>query len=74
VLPVLGEVVREISLLLATLLLGDAVRTRRALTRHQRLLEAEQARSERLLHNMLPDPIAERLKQREGVTPTPSAR
>jgi class 3 adenylate cyclase len=67
VLPVLGEVVREISLLLATLLLGDAVRTRRALTRQQGLLEAEQARSERLLHNMLPAPIAERLKQREGV-------
>jgi class 3 adenylate cyclase len=67
VLPVLGEVIRDVSLWLAMLLLGDAVQTRRALTRQQRLLEVEQARSERLLRNMLPDPIAERLKQREEI-------
>jgi class 3 adenylate cyclase len=65
VLPVLSEVVRELSLWLAILLLGDAVRSRRALTHQQRLLEAERARSERLLRNMLPEAIAERLKQQE---------
>jgi class 3 adenylate cyclase len=59
-LPILGEVVREASLWLAILLLG-------ALTREHRLLELERARSERLLANMLPEPIAERLKQQEGV-------
>jgi class 3 adenylate cyclase len=59
-LPVLGEVVRDASLWLAILLLG-------ALTRQHRLLEVERARSERLLDNMLPEPIAERLKQQEGV-------
>ena len=65
VLPVLSEVVRELSLWLAILLLGDAVRSRRTLTRQQRLLEAERARSERLLRDMLPEAIAERLKQQE---------
>jgi class 3 adenylate cyclase len=59
-LPVLGEVVQGASLWLAMLLLG-------ALTREHRLLELERARSERLLANMLPEPIAERLKRREGV-------
>jgi class 3 adenylate cyclase len=65
VLPVLSEVVRELSLWLAILLLGDAVRNRRTLTLQQRLLEAERARSERLLRDMLPEAIAERLKQQE---------
>jgi hypothetical protein len=65
VLLVLSEVVREVSLWLAILLLGDAVRSRRVLTRQQRLLEAERARSEGLLRNMLPEAIAERLKHRE---------
>jgi class 3 adenylate cyclase len=65
VLPVVGEVVRDASLWLATLLLGDAVHSRRALAGEHRLLEAERARSERLLRNMLPEPIAARLKQRE---------
>jgi class 3 adenylate cyclase len=60
VLPVLGEVVRDASLWLATLLLG-------ALARERRLLEVERARSERLLRDMLPTSIAERLKQGEGV-------
>jgi class 3 adenylate cyclase len=67
VLLVLTEVVREVSLWLAILLLGDAVHSRRTLTRQQRLLEAERARSEGLLRNMLPESIAERLKQRQEV-------
>ena len=53
-------VVGVVSLWLATLLLG-------ALTREHRLLEAERARSERLLRNMLPTSIAERLKQQEEI-------
>ena len=67
VLLVLTEMVREVSLWLAILLLGDAVHSRRALAREQRLLEAERARSEGLLRNMLPESIAERLKQRQEV-------
>ena len=67
VLLVLTEVVREVSLWLAILLLGDAVHSRRTLTSQQRLLEAERARSEGLLRNMLPEAIAERLKQRQEV-------
>jgi adenylate cyclase len=51
----------------AILLLGDAVHSRRALSRAYRLLEVERARSEGLLRNMLPEPIAGRLKQREEV-------
>jgi len=66
-LPVFGDVVGEVSLWLATLLLGDAVHSRRGLRRAYRLLEVERARSEGLLRNMLPEPIAGRLKQREGV-------
>jgi class 3 adenylate cyclase len=67
VLPVLGELVQGASLWLATLLLGDAVHSRRGLRRAYRLLEAERARSEGLLRNMLPEAIAERLKRRQGV-------
>ena len=67
VLPVLRELVREASLWLAILLLGDAVHSRRGLAREHRLLEVERARSERLLRNVLPEPIAERLKQRQGL-------
>ncbi|HET6750883.1 MAG TPA: adenylate/guanylate cyclase domain-containing protein, partial [Actinomycetes bacterium] len=67
VLLVLGDLVRDASLWLAILLLGDAVHSRRALAREHRLLEAEQARSEGLLANMLPASIAERLKQRQEV-------
>ena len=44
----------------AVLVLGEAVRSRRALA-------LEQERSERLLLNVLPAPIAERLKAGEGV-------
>jgi hypothetical protein len=57
---VLGDVMRDTVLFAAVLLLGEAVRTRRALQR-------EQERSERLLLNVLPRSIAARLKQHEGV-------
>jgi hypothetical protein len=43
----------------AVLLLGEAVRTRRA-------LDLEREKSERLLRNVLPAPIATRLQQTEG--------
>jgi class 3 adenylate cyclase len=59
-LQVLGDVTRDIVLFAAVLLLGEAVRTRRALQR-------EEERSERLLLNVLPGPIATRLKQHEDV-------
>jgi class 3 adenylate cyclase len=64
---VLGDLVPDIALLAAVLLLGEAVRGRRALDREHRLLLAEQERSERLLLNVLPAPIAARLKQRGDV-------
>jgi adenylate cyclase len=59
--------VSDLALLAATLLLGEAVRGRRALDREHRLLLAERERSERLLLNILPAPIAARLKQGEQV-------
>ncbi len=59
-LPVLGDAVRDAALFAAVLLLGEAVRTRRALA-------LEQERSERLLLNILPAPIAARLKQHQEV-------
>ena len=52
--------VSDLALLTAVLLLGEAVRSRRALA-------VEQDRSERLLLNVLPAPIAARLKQGEAV-------
>jgi hypothetical protein len=67
VLPVLSELLREASLWLALLLLGGAVHSRRSLAREHQLLEVERARLERLLANMLPASIAERLKQRQQV-------
>jgi class 3 adenylate cyclase len=57
---VLNDSVPDVVLFAAVLLLGEAVRTRRA-------LRVEQERSERLLLNVLPAPIAARLKQAEGV-------
>ena len=57
---VLNDSVPDVVLFAAVLLLGEAVRTRRA-------LRLEQERSERLLLNVLPAPIAARLKQTEGV-------
>jgi class 3 adenylate cyclase len=57
---VLNDSVPDLALLTAVLLLGEAVRTRQALA-------LEQQRSERLLLNVLPAPIAARLKAGEGV-------
>jgi class 3 adenylate cyclase len=59
-LQVLGDELPDAALLTAMLLLGEAVRTRHALA-------LEQETSERLLLNVLPAPIAARLKQAEGV-------
>jgi class 3 adenylate cyclase len=56
----LGEAVSNTAMFAAVLVLGEAVRSRRA-------LQLEQERSERLLLNVLPAPIAARLKQREEV-------
>jgi class 3 adenylate cyclase len=63
----LSSAVSDLALLTAVLLLGEAVRGRRALDNEHRLLLAEQDRSERLLLNILPPPIADRLKQGEQV-------
>jgi class 3 adenylate cyclase len=57
---VLNDSVPNLALFAAVLLLGEAVRTRRALA-------LEQERSERLLLNVLPASIAARLKQTDGV-------
>jgi class 3 adenylate cyclase len=62
-----GGAVSDLALLTAVLLLGEAVRARRALDQEHRLLLAEQERSERLLLNVLPAPIADRLKRGEEV-------
>ena len=64
---ILNGAVSDLALLTALLLLGEAVRGRLALDEEHRLLLAEQARSERLLLNILPAPIAARLKQGENV-------
>jgi class 3 adenylate cyclase len=64
---VLNDSVPDLALLTAVLVLGEAVRSRQALDREHRLLLAEQERSERLLLNVLPAPIAARLKAGEGV-------
>ncbi len=63
----INGVVSDLALLAAVVLLGEAVRTRRALAREHRLFLAEQERSERLLLNVLPAPIAARLMQGEEV-------
>ena len=57
-LTVLGDEVPDAALFAAVLLLGEALRTRRALA-------LEQQRSERLLRNVLPAAIADRLKAGE---------
>jgi len=59
--------VTDLALLIVVTRLGEAVRTRRALDRAHRLLLAEQERSEGLLLNILPAPIAARLKQGKQV-------
>jgi hypothetical protein len=56
---VLEDSVPDLVLFGAALLLGEAVRTRRA-------LDLEREKSERLLRNVLPAPIATRLQQTEG--------
>jgi class 3 adenylate cyclase len=68
-LQVLGDVTRDVVLFAAVLLLGEAVRTRRALQREEERSERlrEEERSERLLLNVLPAPIATQLKQHEDV-------
>jgi class 3 adenylate cyclase len=63
----LDSAVSDVALLAALLLLGEAVRGRRALDQANRLLRAEQERSEQLLLNVLPAPIAARLKRGEAV-------
>ena len=57
---VLNDSVPDVVLFAAVLLLGEAVRNRRA-------LDLERQKSERLLLNVLPAPIATRLKETEGV-------
>jgi class 3 adenylate cyclase len=57
---IISGAVSDLALLAALLLLGEAIRGRR-------LLQVEQERSEGLLLNVLPAPIAARLKQGEAV-------
>jgi class 3 adenylate cyclase len=57
---VLDDSVPDVVLLGAVLVLGEAIRNRRE-------LDLERDKSERLLLNVLPAPIAARLKQTEGV-------
>jgi class 3 adenylate cyclase len=59
-LSLLGDAVSNAAMFAAVLVLGEAVRSRRA-------LQLEQERSERLLLNVLPAPIAARLKAGEAV-------
>jgi class 3 adenylate cyclase len=59
-LRLLGDAVSNAAMFAAVLVLGEAVRSRRALA-------LEQERSERLLLNVLPAPIAARLKAGEEV-------
>jgi class 3 adenylate cyclase len=59
-LTLLGDALSNAAMFAAVLVLGEAVRSRRA-------LQLEQERSERLLLNVLPAPIAERLKAGEAV-------
>jgi class 3 adenylate cyclase len=44
----------------------ETLKTKEALENAHRLVQAEQERSERLLLNILPGPVAERLKQEQG--------
>lgn len=62
-----NSLVSDVALMAAILLLGEAVRNRRALNREHMLLLAEQERSEALLLNVLPASIAVRLRQEEHV-------
>jgi hypothetical protein len=64
---VLNDSVAGAALFGAVLLLGEAVRTRRALRREHHLLLAEKEKSERLLLNVLLASIAARLKDTDAV-------
>jgi class 3 adenylate cyclase len=64
---ILNGAVSDLALLTALVLLGEAARSHRILGQAHGLLLAEQERSERLLLNVLPAPIAGRLKQGEQV-------
>ncbi|HET9558558.1 MAG TPA: adenylate/guanylate cyclase domain-containing protein, partial [Actinomycetota bacterium] len=66
-MPLLNGTVQSAAMFAAVLILGEAMRNRRALDRANRLLQAEQDRSEQLLRNVLPGPIADRLKRGEKV-------
>jgi class 3 adenylate cyclase len=66
-MPLLNGTVQSAAMFAAVLILGEAMRNRRALDRANHLLQAEQDRSEQLLRNVLPGPIADRLKQGEEV-------
>jgi hypothetical protein len=66
-MPLLNGTVQSAAMFAAVLILGEAMRNRRALDRANRLLRAEQDRSEQLLRNVLPGPIADRLKRGEEV-------
>jgi adenylate cyclase len=63
----LNGVVSDLALMIVVVRLGEAVRTRRALDQAHALLLAEQERSEGLLLNVLPAPIAARLKRGEQI-------
>ena len=66
-MPLLNGTVQSAAMFAAVLILGEAMRNRRALDRANRLLRAEQDRSEQLLRNVLPGPIGDRLKRGEEV-------
>jgi class 3 adenylate cyclase len=66
-MPLLNGTVQSAAMFAAVLILGEAMRNRRALDRANRLLQAERERSEQLLRNVLPGPIADRLKGGEEV-------
>lgn len=59
-MSMLGRALPDLAMMGAVFLLGEAIRTRRA-------LQTEQERSDRLLLNVLPAPIADRLKSSEEV-------
>ncbi len=59
-LGLLGRALPDMAMMAAVLLLGESVRSRRA-------LQEEQEKSDRLLLNVLPEPIADRLKNSEEV-------
>jgi adenylate cyclase len=66
-MPLLNGTVQSAAMFAAVLILGEAMRNRRALDRANRLLQAERERSEQLLRNVLPGPVADRLKGGEEV-------